>query len=319
MATKTKLGEHYVRFTAEGLKQAEQDTSKTAKKVETTWGNLHKAITKKFQGGFGAIGKGLFAVAAPAAGLLALGAGVTILSFAFSGLAAVAGLTWAVLTAPIVLTVAAIIAVGVAIATLVGVFGDGSENMATNMNNSTSSWVGSFLKGLKNMSVKGAELFNWLADKAAKTSDWIADKLAWAAEGLGLVPEGTRKLMGEMEKIKPLSIDVEKLKKDMDGFARKATDPANWDAARKAVIAIGDGVKEVTGMFGKNGAMKFTPQMDVGFESLQGSFDRLAVEFAKGTPDDLLKDIRDQAKGFNDKLERLIEKVGGAINAVVGP
>lgn len=68
MAGRVKLQDLYVRFTTEGLKESEQQTEKTAKKVETTWGKMSTAVSRQLRNTF----TGLAALATPFASLWAL-------------------------------------------------------------------------------------------------------------------------------------------------------------------------------------------------------------------------------------------------------
>jgi hypothetical protein len=377
--SRTKLGEQYVRFAVDGLKEGEQAVTQTSKKIESTWATMRQRLRAGIAGiaenaaklrtvalGVGAVAGGFMgfftrgamqgsreaeildtafarltktvgdifapvvrivaggienlaqwfnglsentkgwvqAVTLEAVGLAGLSVGITMLGSVFGGLAVVAGIAWAVITSPIMLAVAAIAILVGSIGTLVDYFMDGSKDMADAGNGSTKSWVGNMLNGIKIITVKAAQLFNWFAEKAAKTSDWVAEKLSSALEYFGFLEKGTTEVLKGMDPIAPLVIDINELNKSMDEFNAKVDKAVpRWKDIKNFAGDLPKKFKNLMDGLG-GGNMKFNIKFDAGFESLQQSWER--IQSADFNVQEELKNVaKDQLKVLGDMKDVL--------------
>lgn len=256
-------------------------------------------------------------IALSAAGLVALSGAVTVVGIAFGGLATAAGIAWAIISSPAVLVIAGIAAVGAAVGALLGYMGSNSETAADSMNTANKSWIGYLIDAAGWITVAFAKAFNWMMVNGAKASDWIAEKLAQAGEMMGILEEGITDEVRRMPKIDPIQIDIKKLKEGFEAASAKVI--PKFKDLKAGALAIGEELGGLPGMLGRLMEMKFHPTLDVKFEGLQQSWDRLQEAFARGTPEDQVDQIREDTKAIRELLQKILDKGKNALAPAVGP
>lgn len=251
-------------------------------------------------------------VALAAGGIVALAGAVTIASVAFGALAAVAGVAWAVITSPVVLVTAGIIALGAGILFLIGKM----EELWNTGQVSSKGWVESIISGGRIVATTTATTINFLTNKFAEFMNWLTSKAASASDALGFseTAERIRKLKIDAGKLTINTSDIDKGFKDAEEWVKKSV-PGIGEIGKMAKNALKD-LKGVPGLLGQllsgegGEGMKFRPQLKVGFEGLQQTFDRLQEAFAAGTEEDKLNQIRDEGKKTNEILDKILGKIG---------
>lgn len=226
---------------------------------------------------------------------------------AWTAAGAVIGAVWAAVVAAVGLIFSpiglVIIAIGGLIAAFVALFGymtSGSADTANDINASNKSWVDKAVSWIQKVANAFGKGFNWIMQQAAKASDFIGEKLADSAEFLGIVPEGTGKTYRAMDPIKPFQLDLAQI----DTFFEKVKVGARGVAP--TVKGVFGALQGLLGEFlNPSNPRPFTMRMKVELEGLQGTYDRLLKAFAEGDGEDLQRQILDQNKEFNQKLDRV--------------
>lgn len=203
---------------------------------------------------------------------------VAFLPVMIAGISGVAGVL-AALTSPFALVVGGIALVVAAAAKMFGLFDTGGTSAADSLNESNQSWLGAMVKGVGAATKAVAGFFNFIAQQGAKISDFLADLLARAGEFSGLLPEGTVKELRKMPPIQAPQIDVGAIDEFFGHAERKA---------KSFEGQMGDLVAQANNL-GKNIGRRieaakadggFKIKMDVQFESLGGTWDRLQKALA---------------------------------------
>jgi hypothetical protein len=239
---------------------------------------------------------------------------------AWSAAGAVIGAVWAGVAAvigfvfsPIGLITLAVVGLIAAFAALFVYLTGGWSDVANSTNDANKSWVEKAIDWIQAVAKAFGQGFNWIMRQAAKTSDWIAEKLADAGEYLGILPEGTGKAVREMPPIEPFQLDLTKI----DLFFKKVKGGVN--AVAPAVKGLWGTLSDLFGeLMNPSNPKGFTLRMKVELEGLQGTYDRLLKAFAEGDGEDIQKQILEQNKEFNQKLDRVREALVGGFNKVAG-
>jgi hypothetical protein len=195
-----------------------------------------------------------------------------------------------------------------------------SAATADDVNEANKSWVEKAIDWIQTVANAFGKGFNWIMRQAAKASDFIAEVLADAGEWLGILPEGTGAEVRRMPPIEPFQLDLAQI--DLFFNKVKAGARAAGPMLQNLLGPIGDLLGELTNPSQPKG---FTLRMKVELEGLQGTYDRLLKAFAEGDGEDIQKQILEQNKGFNQKLDRVRDALVGGFNqlgrelGVVGP
>lgn len=235
---------------------------------------------------------------------------IALLPLISAGVAAV-GAAFSLLLSPVGLTVLAIGGVIYAFSQLFDFVSGGSASTADDVNAANKSWVERAIDWAQQVANAFGRSFNWIMQQAAKASDWIADKLGWAAELIGIVPEGTREMLKSMDPIKPFQLETGKI----DLFFEKVKRGA------KSVLPV------LGGIFGaiqdelnrpNNG---FKLKLKVELESVQGTYDRLLKAFAEGDGEDIAQAQLAEQKALNVKINDFIGVVKNGLKdfGIIGP
>jgi hypothetical protein len=266
------------------------------------------------------IGLGAMAIAVVLALAPAFATAWTVAAIAISSVFYGFQLLFAALLSPIGLTIAAVAGLVLAFRALFNYITDGGASAANSLNDSNKAWVDRAITWIQLVARSFGNAFNWMMRQAAKASDWIAEKLADAGEYLGILPDGTAKTIRQMEPIEPFKLDT-------TGFETFFT------RIRTGALAVTPFVKGIFGglegllgeLLNPSNPQGFTMRMKVEIEGLQQTYDRLLKGFAEGDGEDLQRQILDQNKQFNEKLDALknslvngLEKLGRDFG-VVGP
>lgn len=433
MASRTKLTELYVKFTVDGLRDAEDQTKRSAQRMATTWSGIARQVArstretigqslgsglmgdvlratngasaansqaagksanswsqfaKRVSSSFRSMAAGMFAIAAPAAGLLgfaraamqgtregenmatawtytsqvigsmfapsiraatalivrvadsirslspetktwivmtslaaagiiALSGTVTLASVTFTAMGTAAAFAWSMVTAPVTLAIVAVLAITAGLAILIGKI----EEFATTGKVSTKSWVEAMIAGGRivvtttmqavNFMIQAfARLVNELSERSANLLSRVGlDEMAAKVRGIGIDPNKWRL---------PVE-DVDQMFRGLEGLAAKLP------GVKGMVDNVKNALKDAKGLprllqdlfrGGPGNEMKFRPVLQVRFESLQQSFDRIQEAFATGTTEDKLDLIRKENQEANGLLAKILDKIGVPMPAV---
>jgi hypothetical protein len=211
--------------------------------------------------------------------VILLTAAVTTAVALFPVLAGVIGAVGAALAAiasPVGLVIAGLAAIMVAAGKYFNWFRDESTTTSNNVDEANQHWVVNLIGYLEMGIVAGAKFFNWYAKQSAAMSDQIADIMSQLGEAIGILDKGTTGQLRQMEPIKPIQIDVDQIKQKFSQIKRFA----------KATVIDIENLFNRLNMDQKG----FTVRMNVQFESLQGTFDRLQAAFARGDGENIARD-----------------------------
>jgi hypothetical protein len=381
MAGRVKLSEQYVRFTVDGLKEAEGQVTNTTSKINRTWAGMATQTARQIRNiftGLGAIStpfaslwamsktgaqgtkeaadlaasyqyaaqvissvfapamriattvivriadvlnalspatkSWLVAITLTTLGIIALVGAVTLLSTAFAALGAVAGVAWAIISSPIILIAAGIIAIVAAISLasgyLIEFFQTGSVG--------AKSWISTMITGIRSWVVFSIMSFNMVMTAFTKMWNGTMDAISWANKKMGF-NEWAAKVQGariDLNKvfINPAAADkaLQGVDNYLDGMLPKFGELGGWS---KNII---NNLRGVPGLVGQllrgeglaGGGMKLNAKVTVGFESLQESFDRLQQAFASGNQADKLEQIRGNGSRTNEILTDIFNRLG---------
>lgn len=221
----------------------------------------------------------------------AVGAGLALLPTLVT-VAGALGAAFMAIASPAGLIVAGIAAIIVAGAKFFNFFRDESAITSEAVDDANKSWIDRFISYLEEAAVAGGKFFNWYAKMSAAASDELADGLSRLGEAVGLLEEGTTDQLRQMDKIKPLQIDTDKIRQQF-GQVKKFARAAAVDVREMFANLQGD-------------TKGFTVKMNVKFESLQGTFDRLQEAFARGDGEDLQRQQLAAQRDIAAKVDVLI-------------
>ncbi|WP_157368650.1 hypothetical protein [Zavarzinella formosa] len=259
-----------------------------------------------------------------------IGAALAMLP-AFVAVAGAIGTVLAAIASPAGIAIAGIAAIIAAATIFFNFFRGEAPSTADAVSGANKTWTDNVIGFIQKVTVAGATFFNFLMRSAASASDWIAKQFAssylkiqelWdpaqaaidkkqrefiESEGAkrGIKPTGIQEVLASMPPIVPPQIDIDRLNK---GFEK----------AKRIANVIADKVKGFFGA-GDDDPPGFTRKVNVKFESLQGTFDRLQEAFAKGDGEDIAKKQLDQQIKMVDKLENIVGLVGKLGVGGVGP
>lgn len=245
--------------------------------------------------------------------LLAAGAAafVALLPVMAAGLS-VLGAAWAVLTSPVTLTLALIAGVVIAGKKLFDFFTRGSATAAENMQEANKGWADHLFAVIEWVGTRFAQFINWLDKNWTRATSGMAMAWAKAFEDKGTLQalrDERARLEADWAKGKGLAFDVEGFR----GSVRRV----------RGALAELPNLSEILGLVQTGiGQAQMQVKLQVGFESLQGTFDRLQQEMAGGAAQEAeLKRIREQGAQLNQLVNRIAEGVGklGREFGVVGP
>jgi hypothetical protein len=151
--------------------------------------------------------------------------------------------------------------------------------------------------------------------------DGIAQGLAWIGEQVGVLPKGVQDMLAQ-DIAAQRKKDAADQKREME--ALQAGNKAAMEALQKQLEKNKQKAKEMAapilemlGLANKPGG--FHIKMDVGFESLQGTFERLQKSMLTGgaTVEQMqlkeMKGMREDIQRGNAELVNIKDKVGGAV------
>jgi hypothetical protein len=165
------------------------------------------------------------------------------------------------------------------------------------------------------------KLVHFMSTKWSQAIDGIAQGLAWVGEQVGVLPKGVQDILNQdiaaqrkkdaaeqvkqMEELKAATAKaMEELKKALEKNKQKAKE-------------LAAPILEMLGLANKGGGFRI--KMDVGFETLQGTFERLQKSMVSGgaTVEQAqlkeMKGMRDDIQKGNAELVNIKNKVGGAV------
>lgn len=243
-----------------------------------------------------------------AAGVLALSGALTVASIAFVAMGQAAVFAWSMVTAPITLAVIAVVAIVAALALVIGKI----EEFATTGKISSKSWVEAMIAGARVVVTTIMNAINFMITTFAEAITTLSGHAASILERLGFDETASKlKNLGfDANKWKLPVGEVEAMFKNVERMAGKL--PGMGDVGKKVVKAAKELPDLIKDLFqgGPGNEMKFRPVMQVKFESLQSSFDRIQEAFAAGTPDDKLDKIREEQQETNGILGKILEQFG---------
>ncbi|CAB4160806.1 hypothetical protein UFOVP731_16 [uncultured Caudovirales phage] len=165
------------------------------------------------------------------------------------------------------------------------------------------------------------KLVHFMSTKWSQAIDGIAQGLAWIGEKVGVLPKGIQDVLNQ-DIAAQRKKDADEQKKQMEEL-RAATAKA-MEELKKALEKNKQKAKELAapilemlGLANKGGG--FHIKMDVGFETLQGTFERLQKSMVSGgaTIEQAqlkeMKGMRDDIQKGNAELVNIKNKVGGAV------
>jgi hypothetical protein len=194
---------------------------------------------------------------------------------------------------------------------------DGSSNMGQNFSSFAETIVGLFTK-IREWWLK---LTQFMSKTWAAAIDGVAQGLAWIGEQVGVLPAGIQDVLKQDIEAQRKKDAAEQLK-DME--ALKAANNKMMEDLRKQLEKNKQKAKEMAapilemlGLANKPGG--FHIKMDVGFESLQGTFERLQKSMLTGGASveqmqlKEMKGMREDIQRGNAELVNIKDKVGGAV------
>lgn len=225
--------------------------------------------------------------------LIAVGAAafVAILPTIVGGVTAVitviAGLV-SVVTSPWIFLIGGVTAAAVALARFCGFINENAPGIQEDMDDANKGWLENLLgfvtKGIRLM----ADFFNFVMHNAARVSDWLADKLAIIGEFYGVLPKGTTDMLRKMPDIQAPQIDMENL-------------DAGLKTAKKLARDFVTGFENL----GK-GSLTVAIRGQVGFESLQGTFERLQKAMVEQDSGRIEQALLGETKEMNQNIQKLL-------------
>lgn len=191
--------------------------------------------------------------------------------------------------------------------------GTAAEGSADRINSANRGWLQAAVAAIGHYATKAAEAFNWIAKQFAALSDKIAEWISAVGEKLGALPEGTSRALRDMPAINPIQIDtarVDAFFRDLEGKAGKADRFLSGTVGKffregfkgdmlGGLAGVWDKVKEA---FNKPKGLEL--KLNVGFEALQGTFERLQVALTS-PPEDTEKAILGGVNQCADALQQL--------------
>jgi hypothetical protein len=427
MANRTKLTELYVKFTVDGLRDAEDQTKRTAQRMSTTWSGIARQVSrstresigqtlgsglmgdvlratngaaaansqaagksanswsqfaKRVSSSFRSVMAGMFAMAAPVAGLwgfakaaaegtregqnlgvaweyltqvigsmfapalrsittgivlvaqflkelpaetkvaivmiAAASAALVMLSgvaaaasVVFIALGKAAAFAWAMITAPVTLTIAVVVAAIALFSAGVAFMLGKLEEWQSGGKIASRSWAESMIAGVRIVVTHTMMAADMMIQAFAKAVNFITSKAAGLADAVGLdgLANRLRGLALDANKVKLPIGEVANLFRQAEAMIAKM--PSGKELADRAK-GFAKGLREIPGLIRQlfEGEMKFTPVMQVRFESLQQSFDRIQEAFAAGTQEDKLNKILEENKKAVGILDQILGKLG---------
>lgn len=194
---------------------------------------------------------------------------------------------------------------------------DGSATMGQNFSSFAETIVGLFTK-IREWWLK---LTQFMSKTWATAIDGIAQGLAWIGEKVGVLPAGIQDVLKQdieaqrkkdaAEQLKEMEVLQAANKKMMEDL-RKQLEKNKQKAKEMAAPIL-----EMLGLAGKAGG--FHIKMDVGFETLQGTFERLQKSMMTGGATieqaqlKALNGMREDIQKGNAELVVIKNKVGGAV------
>ena len=212
------------------------------------------------------------------------------------------------------------------------------EGMSSTYSSFVEATVGMFFRIRENWSKMTAymhqiweAMLSTISQAYHKIVDSMAVGMAKVAELFGIVPEGTADLITKegAEKQKQIANDLnnkladlnEQQKKDADELKKKNEEAMDalkgkLDGARNKAREIVDPIVGMLDRLKQGGGFKL--KMEMQFESLQGTFDRLqkAMGNASGSGVDIDKMMLGQLEGINDGMQKAVNKLDGINRAV---
>lgn len=209
----------------------------------------------------------------------------------------------AVIVSPLAMTIAALTGLGVVAVKTFGSMEDSATDASNQIDKANRNWVEHLIIWLKRAGVAMAEFWN-------KTIDAAIDATGWLAKKFGNQGGPWAKIFGQLQlgDRKTFKFDIEAVGQGFDELAKRAKaiapDFAGW------IDGANDIAKKMQAAFNNPANQHMRIKMTVGWESLQGTFDRLQKSFADQSGLNFQKAQLGQLQAINNGQQAAVAELG---------